>query len=221
MAAADPSSTANFTASAGTSLLNLNANALGILPVVNAGIGPITAKANNPVDAQGHTSSASADLATAALLGSGNIPIVSASQTAPPDNATPDTFGPLNIPLSPLLNVSAVNGSAQARSAAAGTCLASGVPLSTSSVNAASADVLTSIAGLPASGLPVAHVGAVSSAGSTSVVSIAGPNDTRAVQSKSGSTLSTVSLFGGALTSTFRRPPPSLRRRTAAPADRR
>lgn len=200
MAAADPISTANFTASAGTSLLNLNANALGILPVVNAGIGPITAKANNPVNSQGHTSSASADLATAALLGSGNIPIVSASQTAPPDNATPATFGPVNIPLSPLLNVSAVNGSAQARSAAAGTCLASGVPLSTSPVNAASADVLTSIAGLPAPGLPVAHVGAVSSAGSTSLVSAAGPNDTRAVQAKSGSTLSTVSLFGGALT---------------------
>ena len=196
-AVADPIATAAYSSSSVADLATLDETlAAGTLSNVRIGASSAAASAQ-PV---GSTAQA-ANLA-GPVLGLG-ASVDSVSQSAPPDHATPATATFAALTALPLLDTSAVRGSAQARYASATTCLASGVASSAATTSTAQvvagAGLSPSLTGGSVQG-DVADVGAISSTGTTSLVNLGtGVGDSRAVQSQTTATVSSLDLLDNAI----------------------
>lgn len=115
-----------------------------------------------------------------------------ASQSAPPDNATPATGTTIpTIPAAPLLTAAVSEASAHARWAADNACLPAATPLTTSTVSTADVSLLE----IPGVGSLLDLPGTVSTTQSVTMEATGGANDQRSVVAHTSSNLVSAKLF--------------------------
>ncbi|HVX16431.1 MAG TPA: hypothetical protein VHA73_00220 [Acidimicrobiales bacterium] len=171
----------------GDSLGNLlRLQVLGSLPIPNVptAVDVKAVPAESKVDSTATPRSSSTGANVDANVLGATIPIQQKSQTAPPDNATglQNTLLPINV--APLLNVQGLTTNNHARWPGDTACLASGVPLSETLTQVASASVLDLGTGASLLSLDTSGGGTVSTREAVSLIDQAGQS-TRAVQSTS------------------------------------
>jgi uncharacterized repeat protein (TIGR01451 family) len=180
-------------------------NVPGTLQVANVAVAPTNAAVSSTGGIPNAASKTSDSYARAANLDAqlvnGMIPlnnlIVSASQSAPPDNLTAKTANLLSVPADPLLNATVANASANARWLGA-QCVPVGTDISHATSTLATANVLT---GTPvASGAVVSVVngsgGPVTSDSAIGLVNVAGQAN-EGVASTQADQITGVVLFKG------------------------
>lgn len=193
-----------FGGTASAQLVHLDA--LDVPPTIdlaNASVAPATAA----VDSTGGLSGGAQSQAKATNLDvnllNNAIPLdnllVSASQTAPPDHASPTTNQLLSLPANPLLDATVARATAQARAIPAGGCPAVGQPIATSSSELADASVINGALGSSGSALVAldnSQGATVNATGSVELHTVPG-QATDGVVSTATTQLTAVTLFRG------------------------
>src|SRR5918994_2164632 len=105
------------------------------------------------------------------------VSVTSLTQTAPPDNASPDSSGLTQVDIPQLLDSGAVSGTTRARWAGDAACLPSGTPLATSTTTMSGATL--AVPGIPplVPDVEAAQLGGASTTGTTTLESTGEPND--------------------------------------------
>ena len=189
-ASATPVATATFSSNATSSIVALNNLTVAGIPLATATVAPATASIAN---ASSTATAANLAAAITALVPPVLVPVDQLSVTAPPPNSDSGTL--VSVPLAPLLDASALSGTVDATWPSATTCPADGVPVADATVTTAAATV---IGGIPATALSLASLGVATTESSTSLVSEAGPLDTRGVQARATNDIASIDLLGGA-----------------------
>lgn len=193
-----------YSGSASAQLVTLDAlDVPGTFDLANAAVAPSSAAVNSAGGLTGGAQSTAQATNLDINLLSGAIPLdnllVSASQSAPPDNPTPTTKQLLSLPNNPLLDATVADASAQARAIPASGCPTVGQPIAQSSAYLADASLINGELGSATSSLVALHntQGAtVSTASSVELQSVSGSANV-AVVSTATTQLATVTLFSG------------------------
>ncbi|HEY2428240.1 MAG TPA: DUF11 domain-containing protein [Acidimicrobiales bacterium] len=175
----------------------------GTFQAANVQVGPTTAQAASAGGlsaAPGKNSYAHATNLNADLI-SGKIPIdnllVQATQSAPPDNPTPNTAKLASVPADPLLNATVATALASARWAGPDSCVPVGLDIAHGTSTVATANVLT---GTPAGAAVVSLVngsgGPVTSDSSVQMINVPGQTG-NGLESIQADQLTGIVLFKG------------------------
>ena len=195
-----------YSGSAETEIVHVTAASIpDVITVADAGVAPAFAGVNSAglATAADKRSTARAANVDANLLDA--IPLedllVEATQTAPPDHATPDEQAFLELPLEPLLTAGAGTASAHARWAGDDRCVTPGTPISARESTVADLNVLDATAELESG-----QGGAVRSISTVSIVDVPGQT-TKGLEAEATTQVTGISLGDGALQVNVLAPP--------------